>query len=565
MVLLIGVGIVLYSQVKRFTARSPGWDAHLTYEGEVLTPENLPRIAEYPACTSRQLLREMIAFNKAHPSRLVRFEARPEPNKEMVELSAWWMPVENPLAPRIVVFHEVERNFNADSVQVLAFLLRSIGFAVLAVNFRDHGSSGKSYHPDVSGVGYDYPFDVLGAWDFVQNDTSATLGGAVPENQVGLLGISSGGNAVVAAMGMETRVHAAWVDGLVPDLREQLKKQMLDQLGWPAGPMLAPVAWWMSHRLSGVDLNANTPFTSLPIGGAKLQRPRAIGVAANTLDHKVPLQELQSFFDFLGSERNWYNLEETYLAEYVCGTATHCRQHAWRPNTYRRKLCHFWSSVFGRDSETCGLSKLKVLRECNHSVCLRSPDDEVLTAGYPVLPLSELPGTIQRSSSTLLTTTAVPPTEPPPATTSTTLQTQPLPTSSTTTLAGTTTTTTLPATQAFLKPLTSQTPEPKVAALPVLRQGSAGQKKAKATPIFSQTGFATHDVDDEHALAALVGKVPSESQDYPDDGLEDEDSNFEAWPKAGLPSASGVPDDANTNAEAALAEATQASAKGKLG
>lgn len=309
--------------------------------GYMTTPANISAVYD-PLCMTDKFQTELADFNKDADWKLVSFPSRRgKHGQEDVTVTAWWLPVKQNKAPRIVVQHGNNVNFNDRTVQVVAYLLRSLGFACLLPNLRDHGTSGKSDHDSV-GWGYDYYLDTLGAWDYAVKDPDGILGGSVDKNQVGLLGFSMGGFIVSTAFGFEPDVPGAWVDSGVFE-----PEQILTFKCGEAGiGFLSGLAWSFAKSYAAPDLLLRTPANTMVQPGCK-ERPLAVTQGAS--DTSVPPDQSQQLVKLVSGE--CYDVKEYYEPDYQCDWSFHCTMHLWKPHIYREKLCTFWTSVFGMDEK----------------------------------------------------------------------------------------------------------------------------------------------------------------------------------------------------------------------
>lgn len=169
-------------------------------------------------CYSDDWLQEIIDFNEnhEHPGQIVRYKNRAgkgEQDKDiqMVELGGWLLPAATNSLGRIVVQHGFTSNSNKMRQLAMGVMFRQLGFDVLMNNFRDHCYSDDS-KARVTEWGHAYPYDLLGAVDYMRKDPDNKLGGAVENSKVGIMGISMGAFTAVNAFGMDSDVPAAWVD-----------------------------------------------------------------------------------------------------------------------------------------------------------------------------------------------------------------------------------------------------------------------------------------------------------------------------------------------------------------
>lgn len=334
-------------------------------DGYILTPANLSDHVFKAPCVTPKMEHAFATFNAEHEWKLVRFPSRQgQAGQNTINVTAWWLPAKDPKAPRIVVQHGNNVNFNDFTVQFFAYTLRSLGFACLLPNLRDHGTSGASLHGTV-GWGWAYHLDLLGAWDYTVNDPDGLLGGKMGPSKVGILGMSMGGFAASIAFGKEPQIPGAWIDSGVFEPRDVLKfsiEQSLPSfLQFLATPALGP-AWLFANRASGVSLDLRLPAQSLA-ADAKKKKKRPIAVTHGQQDTTVPPAETDQLLAFIDEHEDLYDARVRYLPDYSCGDNTHITMILWRPDTYRKMLCEFWTHVFTMPVSSCKLNTLPVFEE----------------------------------------------------------------------------------------------------------------------------------------------------------------------------------------------------------
>lgn len=265
-----------------------------------LTPATFPRNSWYPGCgftyksisddddwsclepcLSPEHMLGMETYFTDHPSEIVPYPSREHEDIDTITLRGWLYPqntTSSRPAPRIVVQHGFTANSNQYRSQSWAYLLHSMGFTVLLNNLRDHGYSDNTTD-ELCSWGHAYPYDLLGAWDYMVNDPDNKMGGPVDPNDVGIVGYSMGAFLTSTAFGMEPKVPAVFIDsGPVRPENAFIYPATLQAKGMGLGPfseILAKNAW--SHidstaKAQGVDLEENIPADTLP-KGPNTQRP----------------------------------------------------------------------------------------------------------------------------------------------------------------------------------------------------------------------------------------------------------------------------------------------------
>mmetsp|Transcript_105656 Transcript_105656/g.264548 ORF Transcript_105656/g.264548 Transcript_105656/m.264548 type:complete len:423 (+) Transcript_105656:37-1305(+) len=311
-------------------------------------------------CFSADLMKEMYAFNKAHPGKLVSYYSRDHEGVENIPLEGWWLPAASEKsggtpAPRIVVQHGFQGNSNYFRPLLVAYMLRKLGFSVLVNNFRDHGYSDNSSN-HIYEWGDAYPYDLLGAWDYARMDPDGALGAELPSSKVGVLGFSKGAFTCVNAFGLEEDLPAAWVDSppFTPKVvfAHGAVKEMTEMGIAFMSPLLVDPVWDRVESAAaerGVDLNANLPAEVLP-RGPDTKRP--IYVVGNKGDDTVPIGEMESLLALLAEYPEKYSVS-SWVAEGMCLEEDHCVDHLSKFDEYSKKLCEFWKQCFGLSAGSC--------------------------------------------------------------------------------------------------------------------------------------------------------------------------------------------------------------------
>ena len=138
----------------------------------------------------------------------------------------------------MVVVHGYTSSRRDSWILLAAGMLHRHGFAVLAIDLRNHGDSGRTGGRHTGGVRESA--DVLGAWDWLVDVRG------LPAERIGLFGISLGAASVVIAAGDEPRVAAVWSDSGYGDLddatRAELRRNHLPGFLLPGGHARRPAA-----------------------------------------------------------------------------------------------------------------------------------------------------------------------------------------------------------------------------------------------------------------------------------------------------------------------------------
>jgi len=315
-------------------------------------------------CFDLKLVQDWEAFNEAHDWKLVYFPSRAGPAKQsVVNISAWWLPADRSRLPagmgdyRLVLLHGVASNNNHCGVQMTAFLLRTMGFSVLAPTLRNWGLSGKSATPDIVSWGWDYQYDLLGAWDYAVNDPDMALGGKVPDSHVGLIGFSMGGFVAQIAFGLEPRVPAAYIfSGPHGGLENMVNTYVSYVLG-PLSPLVAKPVYWFASLWAGVDLAYELPRKTIT-DCAPRNPARPVGISNAVNDKSVPIAETGKLLIALGSHPECYDVEQVNTPHEDCNGGNHHVSMWQHTDRMRERLCTFWSAAFSRNASYCGLEEL---------------------------------------------------------------------------------------------------------------------------------------------------------------------------------------------------------------
>jgi len=362
-------------------------------QGPLLTPGNMTRYIAYAGCRkgwksdedfdrcgadcfSSKLPAAMEQFNEKMPYFLVSFPSRAGPaGQEVVNITAWVLPANTTglppselLAPRVVVQHGDNSNFNSRKVQTMGYYMRSMGFSVIIPNLRGHGTSGSSTTSHKTTWGWEYPYDLLAAWDYAVNDTEALFGGRVPPERVGCLGESMGAFVCSTAFGMEPQMGGAWVDSGVFDPYMVLYSvPVIAGMGFSGSPnsvavfasFLAKFTRFWDWRLCGVDLAFNTPMKTWPT--ANTTGHRRVMVVHSYLDNFVPIEESFDLMALAGVLLDKYTLDGVILPPSKCNGDFHTETFIAYAERYRSEMCRFWSGVFNRSVALCRLHHLPPL------------------------------------------------------------------------------------------------------------------------------------------------------------------------------------------------------------
>jgi pimeloyl-ACP methyl ester carboxylesterase len=185
----------------------------------------------------------------------ISFEEWRIPARDGGELYAWFIPA-LPDAPTLILVHGWSRN----AQRMLPYIrkLHRQGYNLLAFDARNHGSSTPTRHPPTVGT---FTEDVLAALDELARRKGSFSRG------VGLVGLSIGGGASLAAAGRDERIQAVVTVGALSHpitvMRRQFEKKNVPQV---VGSFL----FGFLRIRYGLDFNEIAPVNLLPRSEAKV-------------------------------------------------------------------------------------------------------------------------------------------------------------------------------------------------------------------------------------------------------------------------------------------------------
>ena len=246
-----------------------------------------------------------------------------------VGIGGWWIPAaDRPDAPAVIAVHGYTSCRRDERVLLAAGMLHRHGFAVLAIDLRNHGESGRPTGRHTGGVRESA--DVLGAWDWL------VAGGQRPAERVGLFGISLGAASVLIAAGDEPRVAAVWADSSYGDIddatRAELRRNHLP-------PFLLPGGLLAGRLLEGPGLRDKSPLVAM---GRLAGRPAYI-------THGTADTRLEVFYaDQLRRAATTNGVPaESWIVD-GCGHADAIVDY---PAEYERRLVDFFERTIGATSD----------------------------------------------------------------------------------------------------------------------------------------------------------------------------------------------------------------------
>jgi hypothetical protein len=178
------------------------------------------------------------------------FDVVDQQSGKKLKIAAWWIPNEASRGKCAVIVH----GYSDAKVGAIAWapLLRSLGFAILAVDLRAHGESGGIYC-------------TAGFWerhDLNQVIDQIKLIRPGQTQQVILFGISMGAAVVAAAAALRDDLAAIILEGPYADFTAAASMQAL-RLGMP-GPLFQRMAYAVAQWIGQCDFAAVRPVDLIP-------------------------------------------------------------------------------------------------------------------------------------------------------------------------------------------------------------------------------------------------------------------------------------------------------------
>ena len=170
------------------------------------------------------------------------------------QLYGWWIPT-SPSAPTLVLIHGWSRNVE----RMMAYIrtLHPQGYNLLAFDARNHGRSTRLKHPTVG----TFTQDVLATLDYL------TASDKVTSPEIGLIGLSIGGGASIAAAGQDERIQAVITVGAlshpVKVMSAQFEERHIPQF-------VASFLFGYMRLRYGIDFNKIAPVNLIPDAKAEM-------------------------------------------------------------------------------------------------------------------------------------------------------------------------------------------------------------------------------------------------------------------------------------------------------
>jgi dipeptidyl aminopeptidase/acylaminoacyl peptidase len=240
-----------------------------------------------------------------------------------IDLHAWWLPAPNgPQAATVIVVHGRGSCVRDPTSLAPAGMLHRLGYGVLLLDLRDHGTS--TIEDGRYAGGTEEFRDVLSAVDWLKAEGLA-------DGPIGAFGSSMGAATVVIAAGQDPRIVAVWEDSGYADIQTRIEEELRQQ-GYPA--LLAPASTLMARIVSGDDLAS---FTVL--GGIANMAGRHLFIAHGAADRSTFVTHAADL-----AAAAWTHDVLTDL--WVVPEAGHVQAMFLEPIEYERRLGRFFGEAF---------------------------------------------------------------------------------------------------------------------------------------------------------------------------------------------------------------------------
>lgn len=240
-----------------------------------------------------------------------------------IELHGWWIPsAAGPGAPAVVIVHGVNVCIRHPESLAPAGMLHRLGYAVLLLDLRDHGSS--TVEDGRYAGGTEEYRDVMGAVDWLVDR------GAEP-GRIGVFGTSLGAAVVIITAGQDDRIAAVWADSAYADVERRIVEE-LEAKGYPA--LLAPAATLVARLVSGDDFTSHTV-----LGEVANLEGRHLGVTHGEEDQSTYVSHAYELVDAARSAG-------ALVDDWIVPEAGHVAAMFLWPDDYESRLRAFFESAF---------------------------------------------------------------------------------------------------------------------------------------------------------------------------------------------------------------------------
>lgn len=246
------------------------------------------------------------------PGRVVHFQA-----SDGVAIAGSYWPGRRPDGPAVLLLHGI--NNNRDRMRAQSLWLHSLGYAVLAIDFRGHGESGAAPRS----------FGLLEARDAAA--ALAFLRDGAPRRRVGLIGISQGGAAALLGDGGPLPVQAMVLHAVYPDLRTAIVNRLARIGSRTVAGIFEPLLSYQSRPRYGV-----WPDRIAPIHGLARYRGPVL-IIGGTADRDTEVADTLAMYRAApGPKQLWLIAGANHVAVSILWSAA-----------YRARVAAFFAATLG--------------------------------------------------------------------------------------------------------------------------------------------------------------------------------------------------------------------------
>ncbi|CAJ1406734.1 unnamed protein product [Effrenium voratum] len=276
-------------------------------------------------------------YNRQRGFRKVSFVTRRE-----TQAQAWCLPSQGPA--RVVIVHGRKLNGLSSSAQAAGYFLRLMNVSALIVSdltaARDNLSDWLA--DDLT---------VLGAWDYAVSDPDGFLGGPVDPQQVAVMGFDFGGFSAQRAFGLEPRIPALLLDGVVHDFQALLAAEVR-AIGWDflQGLLQMQVTSRCELNLQRAISQVGDLATGWAARGGNTSYIGMIRSNEDRVIHSGAEQSealLRSLQSSLGSDKLLLNWATAFSGPSSRVCWEHRALHLSKTREYQQQLCGFFSTALG--------------------------------------------------------------------------------------------------------------------------------------------------------------------------------------------------------------------------
>jgi pimeloyl-ACP methyl ester carboxylesterase len=183
------------------------------------------------------------------PYELIHFSVKDRRSGRPIRLAAWWIGQSSGDRCAILLHGYTDAKVGAIA---WAPLLRSLGYAVLAIDLRAHGDSEGEY----STAGFDERYDMVQVIDQLRKSYPSQT------RQIVLIGLSMGAAVAAATALLRDDLAAVILDSPYLDFPSAVLSHA-DKLGVP-GRMFQRAALWLCQIIAGIDYRQVRPVDMIP-------------------------------------------------------------------------------------------------------------------------------------------------------------------------------------------------------------------------------------------------------------------------------------------------------------